>query len=59
VVELFEVALTEEARHKIDAKSENRWVTEAEVRKGLAHDGRPVSPTMKRLLEAMTSGPKE
>jgi 8-oxo-dGTP pyrophosphatase MutT (NUDIX family) len=58
VMELFGVELTEEAWHKIDAESENSWLSGTEICSGSAHDGMPVSSTMKRLLEAMTSEKK-
>jgi len=56
IMELFDVELaSEDARRSVDADMANRWLTPDEIRVGRTHDGRPVSPTMQRLLEAMTS----
>jgi hypothetical protein len=53
-VELFNVELSGEARPKVQANSENRWLTEAEIQTGQTGNGQPVSPTMKQLLEEAT-----
>ncbi len=51
VMELFNVALCPTpAVEAIDRDPLNRWLTEAEIRRGVSADGRPVSPTMIRLL---------
>jgi hypothetical protein len=51
-MELFEVELrVESALPAIDVAPTNRWLREAEVRAERTSDDRPVSATMKRLLE--------
>ena len=50
-MELFDAELTTAAaREKVDAAEENRWLSESEIRLGLCKDGRPISPTLERLL---------
>jgi 8-oxo-dGTP pyrophosphatase MutT (NUDIX family) len=59
IMELFDVELvSEEARCTVDADLQNRWLTETEIRTGTTLDGRPVSPTMIRLLKAWQSEPE-
>jgi len=55
IIELFSVELSSGAHHRVEANSENRWLTDAEIQAGETRVGRPVSATMKRLLEAMES----
>ncbi len=50
-MELFNVELTPGAYPKVDANRENRWLTDTEIQAGQTRDGRPVSATMKRLIE--------
>jgi hypothetical protein len=50
---LFGVELTAEAQRSVEACPENRWLGDEEARDGRCRDGRPVSPTMARLLEAL------
>ena len=55
--ELFEVQLHDgPTRAKVDAKPENRWLSEAEIRRGQSADGKPVSDTMKLLLSKIDWG---
>jgi 8-oxo-dGTP pyrophosphatase MutT (NUDIX family) len=55
-MELFEVELTGvEARRTVDADPQNRWLSEPEIRAERGHDGRPISPTMARVLDAVGS----
>jgi 8-oxo-dGTP pyrophosphatase MutT (NUDIX family) len=56
VMELFEVALTgPEARPRVDADPQNRWLSEPEIQAERCHDGRRISATMTRLLDALRS----
>lgn len=53
-MELFEVKLIRpEAVDVVHREPHNRWMSEAEIRKELATDGRPVSETAKRLLNSV------
>jgi len=52
-MELFGVELGREACSKVESDADNRWLSEAEIQAGRTHDGRRVSPTMKRLQEAI------
>jgi hypothetical protein len=56
-MELFEVELSGAARRKIEADPQNRWIGEAEIAHERADDGRPVSATMQRFLEALRARP--
>lgn len=50
-VELFEVELVSfVARQKVDTDTQNRWLTDEEIRSKRCEDGKPVSPTMGLLL---------
>lgn len=56
-IELFDADLTSDAaRRRVNADAECRWLTEAEVRARQCSDGRPVSETMERLLDAGGQG---
>jgi 8-oxo-dGTP pyrophosphatase MutT (NUDIX family) len=55
ILELFRVEPSSWVRSKVESNSENRWLTESEVRAGRTTDGHPVSATMSRILEAMMS----
>jgi 8-oxo-dGTP pyrophosphatase MutT (NUDIX family) len=57
VLELFRVEPSSEVLPKVESGSENRWLTESEVRARRAGDGRPVSATMSRVLEATSTHP--
>src|SRR5262245_52404020 len=48
--ELFDVELLEDAARVVEADSDNRWLTESDIRTGRCRDGRAVSPTMLRIL---------
>jgi len=37
----------------VESDANNRWLSEAEIQEGRTHDGRRVSPTMKRLREVL------
>jgi hypothetical protein len=50
-MELFNVELTPGAYPKVDAKLDNRWLTDAEIQAGQTGDGQQVSATIKRLIE--------
>jgi ADP-ribose pyrophosphatase YjhB (NUDIX family) len=55
IMELFGVDLvSEDACLNVDEGPQNRWLTASEIRGGRTGDARPISPTMKRLLETMT-----
>jgi 8-oxo-dGTP pyrophosphatase MutT (NUDIX family) len=50
-LELFEVELVGAvAQQRVDADPANRWLTREEIRLERCEDGKPVSPTMARLL---------
>jgi 8-oxo-dGTP pyrophosphatase MutT (NUDIX family) len=49
----FHVELTETARSVVGNQSEVRWLSLSEIIKGQSNDGQRVSPTMRRLIEAM------
>jgi 8-oxo-dGTP pyrophosphatase MutT (NUDIX family) len=52
---IYEVTLTgDSALAKIMANPDNRWVTEAEILAGLCTDGTRISPTMTRVLTALS-----
>ncbi len=52
-MDLFEVEpASDEARSQVHQDPSHRWLSAAEIRSGTTGDGRPVTPTMKRLLEA-------
>ena len=54
IIELFEVVLTSvEACRKVESSPENRWLSDDEICRGRTGDDRPISGTMKRLLEAI------
>ena len=53
IMELFGVELGPGACSKVESNADNRWLSEAEIQAGRTHDGRRVSPTMKRLREAI------
>jgi len=53
IMELFGVELGPGACSKVESDADNRWLSEAEIQAGRTHDGRGVSPTMKRLREAI------
>ena len=53
IMELFGVELGPGACSKVESDADNRWLSEAEIQAGRTHDGRRVSPTMKRLREAI------
>jgi 8-oxo-dGTP pyrophosphatase MutT (NUDIX family) len=53
ILELWDVILTPAAAEGVSADPANRWVTSAEVQSGATADGRPVSPTMRRLLAVL------
>lgn len=50
--ELFQTELSRstEIASRIDANPDNAWVTLHEILSGVAKDGRPISPTVQRLL---------
>ncbi len=51
-VELFEVELIGlDAHCTVNADSSNRWITLQEIESGRAADDRPISSTMKRLIQ--------
>lgn len=52
---LFAVELRDTAVAKVKADAQNRWLSEAEIAAERCHDGRPVSPTMRRVLSAVGS----
>jgi len=52
-MELFGVELGREACSKVESEADNHWLSEAEIQAKRTHDGRRVSPTMKRLREAI------
>jgi 8-oxo-dGTP pyrophosphatase MutT (NUDIX family) len=57
-IELFEVKLVGEAAStKIDAEPHNRWLTEQEIRTGCCRDGKPVTETVARFLDAIGTRP--
>jgi 8-oxo-dGTP pyrophosphatase MutT (NUDIX family) len=58
-IQLFEVALAAPARAIVDADPRNRWLSAAEITCGRAADGRPVSPTVERLLAAVSGRTEE
>ena len=45
--------LGREAYSKVESDADNRWLSEAEIQAGRTHGDRRVSPTMKRLREAL------
>jgi 8-oxo-dGTP pyrophosphatase MutT (NUDIX family) len=53
IMDLFNVKLNDTADPKVDSESANRWLSEVEIEAEKTDDGRPVSPTMKRLIGAM------
>jgi 8-oxo-dGTP pyrophosphatase MutT (NUDIX family) len=53
ITELYEVDLTGDARAIVDGDPRNRWLDEAEIAGERCRDGRPVSATMQRLLDAV------
>jgi hypothetical protein len=53
IMELFGVELGREACSKVESEADNRWLSEAEIQAGRTPDGRRVSPTMKRMREAI------
>ena len=52
-MELFIVDLGPEACSNVGDDAGNLWLSETEIDAGQTHDGRPVSPTMKRLCDAV------
>jgi hypothetical protein len=52
-MELFNVELNPRAEPTVEANPDNRWLTEAEIQTGRTRDGQPVSPTMRRVREAV------
>lgn len=51
-VELYATELvTDEARKKVDARPENRWLLLSEIRKMFTVDGKPISAQVKTVLE--------
>lgn len=53
-MELFDVRLVSDAaRCKVDADPRNRWLGEDEIQTRCCRDGKPVSETVKRLLDAI------
>src|SRR5438105_14063907 len=50
-MELFEVTLTPAAERRVSADPSNAWVGTSAIRSGRAGDGRPVSDTVRLLLE--------
>jgi 8-oxo-dGTP pyrophosphatase MutT (NUDIX family) len=50
-IELFEVQLTPAALARVSRDPQNAWVGDAEIRAGRARDGRPVSETVRSLLQ--------
>ena len=53
IMELFLVELSPEACSNVGDDAGNRWLSETEIEAGQTHDGRRVSPTMKRLCNAV------
>jgi 8-oxo-dGTP pyrophosphatase MutT (NUDIX family) len=54
-MEVFGVELIgDSALAKVEANSDNRWVTEAEIRAGRCADGTRVSPTIGRILTMLS-----
>jgi len=53
IMELFGVELGREACSKAESEADNRWLSEAEIQVERTHDGRRVTPTMKRLRETI------
>jgi 8-oxo-dGTP pyrophosphatase MutT (NUDIX family) len=56
IMELFNVELRPSAGPLVEANSDNLWLSVPEIHAGRTSDGRPVSATMKRLLDAIVSG---
>ncbi|MGD0042230.1 MAG: hypothetical protein ABSE84_17800 [Isosphaeraceae bacterium] len=53
IMELFGVELGPGACSTVESDADNRWLSDAEIQAGRTHDGRRVSPTMRRLREAI------
>ena len=56
MTELFDVDLREPARAKLDAEPAVRWLSETEIRAGCCTDGKPISQTMRLILEKIDWG---
>lgn len=56
VMTSFDVELTDASCRSIEADPANRWLSESEIREGRCRDGRPVSRTMRWLLEEIDVG---
>jgi hypothetical protein len=53
---LFEVDLIGDAQSLVDANPQNRWLSEAEIARERCQDGKLVSATILRILNAMRRG---
>ncbi|MFO7906039.1 MAG: NUDIX domain-containing protein [Pirellulaceae bacterium] len=56
-MELFDVRLTDSAGGRIDAKPNNRWLTEQEIQSQRTTDGKPVSETVELILRKLGVSP--
>lgn len=52
-MELFPVILTPDALVRVENNPDNRWLTWKEIESDRTNDGRPVSPTLMRLVKQM------
>ena len=56
-LEVFEVTLIgTEATRKVTSASQNCWLTLEQIRAGLAQDGKPISSTVRVVLEKTSAG---